>query len=584
MRQKRQNFFLYMKLKNKILSIILFCTALVLLFTVISTQYISNSYEKSLYQSISNSLSYSSNEILQKLETIHTLTYTITENAQIQSNLSELKDSKIIYSSDYNYLYSLLQSYYSGSKHNNVVNLSIFTEQYALHTNTSIVKQLPGEVYETVLAAAESANGRSIWVTEFCQDYGLFIAKKIRRMEALKLDNLGIEVFHIDINNLIQSCISLKRYENFIYLLTDEDGEIIYNPRTLSEEEVLRLQMDISDTYGITRLGKDKFFFTTNTIDQYRWKYFCFIPYNQVFESIMRALVISIFLILFCLMLVFFVSKRLVWRLTGRFNDLIKQMDYFAKSDPTQAEIVYDYPPGDDEISLLYKHFDHMTQEIGELIRTNYANRLLMKEAQIKALEMQINPHFLYNTLETINWRAKSAGEKDISKMVEALAQLLRMTLSSDFALIPLREELKLVQSYIVIQQIRFEERLDYQESISPSVTDALIPKLTLQPIIENAVRYAMEKITDVCHIQMTIEKVDEILHIYIKNNGSQYEDNLLEKLRMKQAKTSGHGIGLLNIDERIKLTFGEQYGITLYNENAMAVTFVTLPYQISSE
>ena len=121
--------------------------------------------------------------------------------------------------------------------------------------------------------------------------------------------------------------------------------------------------------------------------------------------------------------------------------------------------------------------------------------------------------------------------------MVEALSNLLRVTLNDDSGLIPLEQELSLVQSYIVIQRIRFDETLDYRLAVeADELKDVLIPKLTLQPLIENAIRYGLEQSTQICRVQLSVRRQGAQLVLLVQNDGSLYEDNLLEKLRQKQA------------------------------------------------
>ena len=228
-----------------------------------------------------------------------------------------------------------------------------------------------------------------------------------------------------------------------------------------------------------------------------------------------------------------------------------------------------------------------MTKRIQNLVNTNYVNELLTREAQIKALESQINPHFLYNTLESINWRAKAVNNQEISLMTESLGSLLRATLSNKKSLVTLSYELSLINSYITIQQIRFEERLEFESQIPENLKNALLPPLTLQPLVENAIHYALEEIMETCYITIQAEELPQdpsgreaALKILVKNSGSAFEDNLLELLDTQQKTPNRSGIGLLNINKRIKLLFGDAYGLSLYNEDEFAVAAITIPYR----
>lgn len=160
-----------------------------------------------------------------------------------------------------------------------------------------------------------------------------------------------------------------------------------------------------------------------------------------------------------------------------------------------------EYSLREDELGKLHQQFDQMAGRIQTLVKVNYVNEILTKDARLKALESQINPHFLYNTLESINSIAKMHGNTTITQMVSALGNLLRATLSHEEPLVSLSYELELVESYMTIQKVRFEDRLIYEIHRNPLLTDVSIPPLTIQPLVENAIHYGMEEMTDECRI-----------------------------------------------------------------------------------
>ncbi|MCD7906951.1 MAG: sensor histidine kinase, partial [Clostridium sp.] len=147
-----------------------------------------------------------------------------------------------------------------------------------------------------------------------------------------------------------------------------------------------------------------------------------------------------------------------------------------------------------------------------------------------------------------------------------------------------LEQELELIRAYMTIQKIRFEERLDYTIMVSPSYNKVPIPKLTIQPLVENAIQYGLEQTTEECVILITAELTGTLFSLYVKNNGSQFEDHLLERLQTAEILPNGLGIGLLNIDKRLKLTFGPEYGLSLYNEGELAVARISIPFQESED
>lgn len=296
-----------------------------------------------------------------------------------------------------------------------------------------------------------------------------------------------------------------------------------------------------------------------------------------------------LFILFAGVVLIVFISYCLIRSILKHFKILLKKMDKFSRDEAALLSTKYDceYAYRKDEIGRLHQGFERMTTRIQNLVNTNYVNEILAREAQIKALESQINPHFLYNTLESINWRAKAVNNREISLMTESLGSLLRATLSNKKSLVTLSYELNLILSYITIQQIRFEERLDYREQVPDGLKNALIPPLTLQPLVENAIHYALEEMTETCYITILAAETDKTgkngercIRISVTNSGSSFDEDLLELLKQHKKQPSRSGIGLLNIDKRIKLLFGEDYGLSLFNQEDCAVASITIPYR----
>ncbi|MEY8351786.1 sensor histidine kinase [Lachnospiraceae bacterium 54-53] len=254
-------------------------------------------------------------------------------------------------------------------------------------------------------------------------------------------------------------------------------------------------------------------------------------------------------------------------------------MDDFGKDESILPVTDYNYSNMNNETGELHRKFDHMAAKVQELIQINYVNELLTKEAKLKALENQINPHFLYNTLESLNWHAKAAGVREISVMVKALGSLLRTTLNNRETHSTLRRELKIVNDYMTIIKIRFDERIQYDVDIPEELYDITLPQLTLQPLIENAVKYAVEESTEPCIIIVTGRAAENNVILKIINSGSEFPYDLLKKLEQKTIQPHGFGIGLLNIHSRLQLHFGSAYGLGFYNDDAgHAVVQITLP------
>ena len=575
------------RLRTKLFFILALCLVVSMLLSVYNMFHISRAYDRELYGALSNFLSLSVTEIGYKLDNVQQMTTDLGQDSQIQTYLSHNKDASRAFSSEYNALYYLVQDYYKKNRVNCVSNITLYTGNFTLRSNTSANVYVPDEVYKDLYEAALGANGATVCVTDYSRDYGLFFVKAIRRIENLRLDTLGIEVVQVDLEKLVKSSVSLNQYDNVIFVLTrPQDGAVMYSSAGEAGPQTLPT-LDTESRWDICKLDSVKYFVTADGSADYPWDYLCLVPYNEIYASIRDALLFCILFFLAGIALTFLVCHFLVDRITRRFAKLISQMDQFAKYTPDMVLPVDEFSGEEreagDEVGMLSRHFSHMAREIDGLIQTDYTNRILLREAQLKALEAQINPHFLYNTLSAINWRAKMRGAQEISDMVEALSNLLRVTLNDDSGLIPLEKELSLVQSYIVIQRIRFDETLDYRLAVeADELKDVLIPKLTLQPLIENAIRYCLEQSTQICRVQLSVRRQGAQLVLLVQNDGSLYEDDLLEKLRQKTVTPHGYGIGLLNIEKRLEFAFGKEAGLELYNEDGMATARITIPCRVS--
>ena len=345
-----------------------------------------------------------------------------------------------------------------------------------------------------------------------------------------------------------------------------------------SHDAALLLVASTPNRYGLLKQDNEELFYVHNTIPELDWDYICTIPYGSIADSLAVSRNMCLLITLVAIVLSVFLSSRLIDSITRHFDVLVAKMHNFGDGNYEHMVPDYDYDDRNDEIGILHTQFDLMVNQVNELIRSNYLNEILRKEAQFKALESQMNPHFLYNTLESINWRAKALGAKDISSMAESLGTLLRITLDQKTKQLPLYRELEVVQCYMIIQKFRYEERLQYNIIAPDNLLPYEVLKLTLQPLVENAIRYGLEENTETCRVQIIAKAHEQHLYLYVKNNGSFFDDELLLKLKSHQVEPHGFGIGLLNIHERMQITYGDDYGLTLYNEEELAVARLDFP------
>lgn len=570
-----------LQLGTKIVGIILIVMLLMISSSIAGITMVLNSSNKLLYQALAGSLTYSAEDISRKISNIESMTSAIVSNSNIRKNLITLNDeeSEIRTGNAENALETLLADYYSTYKNNSISYINLYYPSGVVQSYETQSSSVPEQVHKEVIAAANNVSGYPCAVTDYCNSYGLFLGRDSRRVEQMNFHRLGTVVVCVDMNRLIRSSTrSVLPSEETQYALL-ENGTEFYHSDGISSKQLKDINRQLGSDYGVVTVDSDRYFAVQGTIKNTSWDYICLIPYDRIFQTLSFTMLLALAIILISVLIAILLSRMLIRSVTEDFRRLVNKMKAFGKDESKAPDIGYDYSSRIDEIGVLHNQFDQMTIKIQDLIQQNYVNEILSKDARLKALENQINPHFLYNTLEAVNWRAKAIGEKDISSMVEALGTLLRETLSSGTRNFTLNHELEIVQCYLTIQRIRFEDRLTYSQEVEPGILDISLPHFTIQPLVENSVNYAMEKSTEVCHIRLEGTRLEDTIIIDVINNGSQFEADLLEKLENGLITPHGFGIGLLNIHKRIQLTYGTGYGLILFNrDEEHAVARIIIP------
>lgn len=566
---------------KKLLLMISTLTLTLLIVSLTAIQVTFQNNQKLLYSAISSLINTSAGKISDQISASVDMTQSMLSNQTLQKALSQIKDSQTdapvtSFSNSYQDLSSVLYDYYYSYPTDNISYIALTANNFTLSTYNKGSK-LPSKVLEDITSQTDNASGSPVLITDYAHEYGVFLARTIRRIDSLQLDSLGTIIVSFNVSSLVSdSTDTISLTEDISYILRDEGKNIPFYDS--SNTGIQASNWPEYGDYGVSQIGTQKYFITKGKIASFHWEYLCLIQYNAILSSLSYVRIYCIALIFISALIIFLISQKIIHSLTLHLHALVEKMIAFGKDDTFLPETTYDYSKRHDEIGTLHNQFDHMAHKLQALINKNYKNELLQKDMMLKNLQNQINPHFLYNTLESINWRAKASGEKEISFMVQALGSLLRTSLSpsSDSCI---QNEMQIVHNYITIQKIRFDDRLIYTEKIPCETLKVQTPKLTIQPLVENAVRYGLETNIDPCNIfvDISIDK-DEIL-IKILNQGSQFEENMLEKLLSGQILPQGFGIGILNIQKRIQMLYGENYGVRLTNpDEEHALSEIRLP------
>jgi two-component system sensor histidine kinase YesM len=368
--------------------------------------------------------------------------------------------------------------------------------------------------------------------------------------------------------------INLTKLQNLF--MTAPDGTLVLH----SDKSLLGTKLTNNDilaairpnSEGVSSIVEDnkQFYVIHTTILPTGWKLVAEIPRTEISSRAVslnqRSSVATLtgVTILF-LILVFMLLAFIVRSMNRRVQTVIKSI----KSEGMERlEDRGGAPRGD--FNLLEKSVDHLIHRVHNLMEETYLSKVQEREAQLRALQAQINPHFLYNTLDTINWIAMGRGAHDISQMIDGLAKYFRLSLNKGRDLVSVSDELNLAKVYLEIQKTRFPKSFEYDFQVEDGLSQYEIPKLTLQPIVENALLHGILKSKGKTgHIRVCAQKDGEDLVLTVMDDGIGMSPGIAQSLLTKPQPAlrpdgSGSSYGLFNVNERIKLFAGDFYGLQI--------------------
>ncbi|MGO4539023.1 histidine kinase [Paenibacillus sp. 2TAB19] len=573
-----------LRIKHKLFVLISVIMGVVAVIGVVVQQYAFEFYDEEVYQQSSKALSLSSLSIENELKKMEKLSFMIMTDPTLQNYLRSIKSG----GSDYdNYVVrtkiiermvniGALDKYVLSSQL-----YDVFDNEYAV--GTSSITMFKNRL-DLIKAETNPNQGGNTWIAPDSDDHALVAAREIRSFEQLKLDNLGTLAIRIDMRALFNDFAKgMRMNSSDAQLIIMQDNNLIYPDQGATDLPITRLPgMGQNSGYETMKMNGKQYFITYIASTYTDWTYYTLIPFDDIFERIVKVkqTIIVIFAVLFLCIILF--SIRFANGITKPIERLNAKMKKVQLGNFEYADEPNEQALAMDEAGQMHRNFRIMVERINELIHENYVKQLTIRDTEFKALQAQINPHFLYNTLESINWSAKLSNQTHISQMVEALGSLLRTSINLKEPLIPISKELEIVSHYVTIQKFRFEERLDFDIDIPERLLHCTLPKLSLQPIVENAVNYGLEQMIDTCSIRIRAYEEDDNLYISVTDNGPGMEEQLVSKLFSGEVKTKGSGLGLKNIEDRIKLLYGDAYGIHVESKvNGGTTVTLRLPYEM---
>lgn len=360
--------------------------------------------------------------------------------------------------------------------------------------------------------------------------------------------------------------------DGYLYI-SDQNGELVFAPVNQTIYRIAPRQIEGSEGRTLRRCNHEVFQILYKQSSYTGWTTAGVFSIQSVLREVsfirFYALIVGSFTVLLAILLsVFFASS--IALPVEKLRSLMRQAetgDFSIRFSENRQ----------DEIGQLGHSFNRMILEISNLIDQVYHEQQRKRETELRVLQEQIKPHFLYNTLDTIQWMAQEHRAQDIVDMVSALTQLFRVGLSKGQEMIPLREELRHVESYLFIQKVRYEDKFDYTISISPGIDQLRVLKVILQPLVENAIYHGIKERRGKGHILVSAEREGPDLFLTVEDDGIGMPADKLAQLQEElksshQLHTDSHkdwgegghiGFGARNVHERIFLNFGPDYGIT---------------------
>ena len=296
---------------------------------------------------------------------------------------------------------------------------------------------------------------------------------------------------------------------------------------------------------------------------------------NSRVESFLTICILTLVIIVFCVLLTaIFISNSI----TKPVNELCGVTDQISKGDfSVRADV-----QTEDEIAQLAGSVNHMSKQLEIMVNKMKEDERKMRYAELRLLQEQINPHFLYNTLDTIIWLIEGNSNEKAVDMVVSLSDFFRLVLSRGKEFISIQEEERHIRSYLEIQQVRYQDILEYEISIDSELYQYKILKLTLQPIVENALYHGIKYKRAKGKILVTGTMADERIYLSVSDTGVGMEKEELNKLReeiKRPCKETESGFGLANVNERIRMNFGMEYGMTIDSVKGEGTTVsLTIP------
>ena len=437
--------------------------------------------------------------------------------------------------------------------HDDVKQVTIYTDACQVKHGSTIAPITTIENEETNYGIVD--DNQIHWIVN-AKDKTAYSLNRMAMLEQKKAK--GLLYVGVDYDSVFQPFNNETVFDNYGVVIEDAEGNCIFKKSVFTEE---KQPYELSEEQFFATVGqKDSGYqFIKRESKASGWKIWIYKPDRLIISSIQPILIIAAAAILVSLIAAVACIRIISEFITKRISKLQKKMRNLETGN-LGMEIEND---STDEIGDLINGYNSMTKRLDATINEVYRSKIKEKEYEMRALQAQINPHFLYNTLDSISWMCEQGKNAEAVLMVNALARLFRISISRGHELIPIRSEVQHAQSYLQIQSVRYKDQFSYEFDVEEGCLEYLCNKITLQPIIENAIYHGVNGLVDEGRIVIRVFSREDDIFFTVEDNGVGMEPEQIEEI-FRRKPDGKSGIGIKNVNDRLKIWFGEKYGVTI--------------------
>ncbi|MGN1141577.1 MAG: sensor histidine kinase [Oliverpabstia sp.] len=547
-------FFNNLKFAKKMIVVYMIFAVFFCAISMLALQINLDIYDEKLYEKSQQELDFFTQKVNERLKDVEQLSYEIALDNEIQDKLVQMNDCEYL-SAAYCYELQGLRSMLTNKiiSKADVKNVIYTDGNKVMMTVGTECGQIEDSTLQQLMGMFAQKHGGYTFLSPTEEYPYLLSGRDILKKKNATLDYLGTLIITTDIAGGIEKQTEELDAEHAMLFVYSESG-MIYQEE--EPENIPKLpELDQKSGYQIIRYEGERYFVCYQKSERNQWMYVNMFPYSEIFGQILfvRNMLLLGFVLISIAMLI--AMRKMSNVITRPLEQLSESMQIVETGDFVGAKAVLLEEERNDEVGQLSTEFRVMLEQIDTLIHENYKKQLILQDTKYKMLQAQINPHFLYNTLNALNWMVKAGRNEDAGKMIMELGLLLRASFAKELYT-TVEEEAQTAQSYITIQKFRYNKRAEFFVRTEGELSRYKMPRMILQPLIENAINYGVEQSLDICRIDVEVIEEENDIFLQVSDTGAGMIEEELEAVRNLAFVPKGHGVGLKNIRERLDATY----------------------------